>query len=190
MIAWGYTLTRSKVGDLDIFVVVSFGVALVHVVLIVVGKFNDDDHYKFHEHEGLHGWLLFGLRFALFAIFLWACFTTIGGARDQLQSFLSLYMLAGSAYFLTYPTVFLVVRIFAAYLQNAIFQAGLLTMQVVSIYWLAEMFLLRDSLYFQASALNRSELPRRKRSVDNLAPSELWSRVRTCSRRHGASKAD
>lgn len=177
IIALGYTLTRSKVGDLDMIIVASVLVALVHAVLVILGKCRDDDAYKFHEHEGAHGWLLFALRLALWLWFVWAAQSTSAGAGPALQSFLRGYMLVGSVYFLSYPTIFLVVRLFAPYLQNAVLQAGLALTQVASITWLASLFLSKGS-YFEVSSLNSSELPRRQRSLDELLPKSWSARLR------------
>jgi len=176
IIAGGYTLTRSKVGDMELIIISSWLVAFVHVLAVIAGKYRDDDAWRFHEHEGAHGWLLFALRLALWAWFVFAARSTAADAGGALKNFLQGFSLVGSAYFLSYPIMFIVVRIFAAYLQTAILTAGITSMQVASVAWLGSLFLSRGA-YFQVSSLNSSQLPQRSTSADKLLPSSWRSRI-------------
>merc|ERR1711907_371739 len=79
-----------------------------------------------------------------------------GGLR--LQSFLKEFKVAGSLYFLAFPVIFLVVQLFAPYLQHPIMQTGFMSMQAASHIWLSSLFLSRGN-YFKVSVLSSSLLP-------------------------------
>merc|ERR1719222_1191522 len=79
-----------------------------------------------------------------------------GGFR--LHTFLQHFHFAGSLYFLAYPLIFIGAQVFAQYLQHPIMQVGLLSMQTLTAFWLADLFLSRGS-YFEVSSLSASLLP-------------------------------
>lgn len=158
LIALGYTLLQSRIGDLDIVIPLCFMVAMIHIMLVGFSKIQDDASYKFHKNEGICGWLLVCLRLLLFAWFLWSVQATANTAGMKLRSFLMKFRFAGALYFLAFPAIFLIGRQFAPYLQQPIMTAGLMIMQMASNIWLASLFLLRGD-YFQVSTLNSSFLP-------------------------------
>ena len=58
LIALGYTLLQSKIGDLDLVIPVALMISIMHVMVVGFGKIRDDASYKFHENEGVVGWVL------------------------------------------------------------------------------------------------------------------------------------
>ena len=111
------------------------------------------EDFKYHENEGLVGWILLTARLSLFAWFRsgslaaersreWSCGRHISGALEgiqrlrsagpawpsfrliivravrarcssggiKLQNFLQIFEIAGSAYFLAFPTIFVLVQ--------------------------------------------------------------------------------
>jgi len=158
LIGLGYTLLQSCLGELDLMIPVCFMVAIVHVMLVGFGKIKDDASYKFHENEGILGWVLLLMRLLLYLWFLWAVQSSarVGGAR--LQTFLRQFCIAGSMYFLAYPAVFLITQCFAPYWQHGVMSVGLTAMQAASSFWLSRLFLTRGE-YFRVSTLSASELP-------------------------------
>ena len=60
LIALGYMLLQSHLGDLDIVIPVVFIVVVINVLLVGFSKIKDDASYKFYENEGLIGWLVVG----------------------------------------------------------------------------------------------------------------------------------
>jgi len=158
LIALGYTLLQSCLGELDLMIPVFMMVAIVHLMLVVFGKLKDDESYKYHENEGVVGWILLVIRLLLYILFLWAVQSSAkeGGAR--LRNFLRQFGVAGTIYFLAYPVLFLVTQLFAPYLQHSILAIGLMVMQAGSNVWLSILFLTRGE-YFRVSTLSDSELP-------------------------------
>lgn len=158
LIALGYTLLQSKIGELDLMIPMCFMVGVIHIMLVGFGKIKDDASYKFHENEGVVGWILLVMRMVLYLWFLWAVHSSSSEGGLQLQRFLAKFRFAGSLYFLAYPMIFLVTKLFAPYMQHGVMSCGLMAMQMGSNVWLAQLFLTRGD-YFKVSTLSSSDLP-------------------------------
>ncbi|CAE7940587.1 gpr180 [Symbiodinium sp. KB8] len=163
-IAQGYTLIRSKLSEVELLVPVVTVITLLHVALVAMGKLQAED-FKYHENEGLVGWILLTARLSLFAWFRSGIQRLRSAGGIKLQNFLQIFEIAGSAYFLAFPTIFVLVQVLAPYLQHPILQTTLLAVQTASWLWLADLFLKRGS-YFEVSELSASILP----GVKSLKP--------------------
>jgi len=157
-IAQGYSLRRVKQSEATWTLSLAAFVAILHVALVLAGKLQGEAHYKFHDQEGAVGWMLLAVRISLFACFLVRVRAMHDSSGYRLQNFLHRFKLAGSAYFLAFPLVFLTVKLLAPYVQHPVLQLGLLTMQTGAGLWLAELFLSRGS-FFEVSELSSSLLP-------------------------------
>lgn len=157
-IALGYTLFHLTLDDLALVKPITFVVCVIHAALVAIGKYHGDSHFKYHENEGIVGWALLALRLALYIWFVLAVKESQQKGGFRLQAFLQQFRTAGSIYFLAYPVLFVIVQVFAPYLQHPVMQTGLLTMQTTSHFWLASLFLSRGN-YFKASVLGSSVLP-------------------------------
>jgi len=157
-IAMGYTLLPSKNDRMVIVKWLALMALVIHAALVGFGKMQDVSACKYHENEGAIGWVLLSVRLLLFAWFRFATQASQQEGGLRLHDFLQLFCLAGSTYFLAYPVLFVIVQMFAPYLQHPLLQIGLLIMQTGSIVWLAELFLSRGT-YFKVSALSCSFLP-------------------------------
>merc|ERR1712151_1171516 len=158
LIALGYTLLQSRIGELDLMVPMCFMVGVIHIMLVGFGKVKDDASYKYHENEGVVGWILLAIRLMLYIWFLWAVNSSAKEGGMKLRSFLQQFRLAGTIYFLAYPTIFMITKCFAPYLQHIVMSLGLMVMQLGSNIWLATLFLTRGE-YFKVSTLSCSDLP-------------------------------
>merc|ERR1712167_425178 len=134
------------------------GVSLARAALVALGKLDDDAANKHHQNEGLVGWTPLSLRFVLYVWFIVGIRSSQQKGGFRLHAFLQQFRTAGSIYFLAYPSLFVIVQLFAPYLQHPVMQTGLLAMQTVSHFWLSRLFLSRGA-YFNASVLSSSLLP-------------------------------
>lgn len=157
-IALGYTLLHLSMDELALVKPITFVVCVIHAALVAVGKLEGDAHLKHHQNEGALGWALVALRLGLYIWFVVAIKESQQKGGFRMQAFLQQFRTAGSIYFLAYPALFVVVQVFAPYLQHPIMQTGLLAMQTASHFWLAGLFLSRGT-YFKASVLGSSVLP-------------------------------
>lgn len=157
-IALGYTLLHSTMDELALVKPIALGVSLLHAGLVYLGKIHGDSSYKYHENEGIVGYLLLVIRLGLYLWFIIAIQASQQKSGFRLQLFFRQFQLAGSIYFLAYPLIFSVVQVFAPYLRHPIMQTGLFAMQMTSHIWLASLFLFRGT-YFKASMLSSSLLP-------------------------------
>lgn len=157
-IAMGYTLLPRYSCRIDIVKCVAAASLFFHGALVSFGKLQEESACKYHENEGAVGWVLLSVRLLLFAWFVAAIQRSQAQGGLRLHGFFQSFRTAGSMYFLAYPVLFIVVQVFAPYLQHPILQIGLLSMQTASDVWLAELFLSRGT-YFKVSALSSSLLP-------------------------------
>jgi len=157
-IALGYTLLHMSMDELALLKPITLAVCVVHAALVAAGKLCGDSNFKYHENEGVVGWALLALRLGLYMWFVVAVKASQQKGGFRLRAFLEQFRTAGTIYFLAYPVLFVVVQVFAPYLQHPIMQTGLLTMQTASHFWLARLFLSRGN-YFKASVLGSSVLP-------------------------------
>jgi len=158
LIALGYTLLQSRIGELDLMIPMCFMVGVIHIMLVGFGKIKDDASYKYHENEGVVGWILMSMRLLLYIWFLWAVQSSASEGGTRLRNFLGQFRAAGSIYFLSYPLIFMMTKCFAPYWQHGVMSIGLMVMQMGSNLWLAGLFLTRGE-YFKVSTLSSSELP-------------------------------
>jgi len=157
-IAHGYTLRHSNFGQSSLLRPTAIVLAVLHVLMVGFDKVQGDSSDKHHENEGLVGWAILLARVLLYAWFLAGVQAMRERAGLKLQNFLQRFQLAGSAYFLAHPVIFVVVQALAPYLQHPIMEVGMLTMQTASAVWLADLFLSRGA-YFEVSHLSASLLP-------------------------------
>ena len=159
LIALGYTLLHSKLGNLDVVIPVVFIIGVLHVLLVGFGKIKDDASFKFYENEGVIGWILLILRLMLLAWFVWAVKETSKEAPGaKLVNFLQKFLIAGVFYFLSYPLVFIITGLFAPYRRYNVMMIGNFIMKLGSYLWMARLFLTRGE-YFEVSTLKSSFLP-------------------------------
>mgnify|MGYP002804066064 FL=1 len=157
-IAQGYSLVRSRLSEVELLVPVVAVVTVLHVALVATGKLQAED-FKYHENEGLVGWILLSVRLSLFAWFRSGIQMLRASGGLKLQNFLGMFDIVGSAYFLAFPTIFVLVQALAPYLQHPVLQTTLLAIQTASWLWLADLFLSKRSHYFEISELSASMLP-------------------------------
>jgi hypothetical protein len=160
LIALGYTLLHSKLGNLDVVIPVVFIIAVLHVLLVGFGKIKDDASYKFYENEGVVGWVLLVLRGLLLVWFVWAVKETAKEASNnsRMIDFLQKFLIAGIVYFLSYPLVFVITGLFVPYFRYKVMTIGSFLMRFGSYLWMTKLFLSRGD-YFQVSTLKNSFLP-------------------------------
>mmetsp|Transcript_32846 Transcript_32846/g.94269 ORF Transcript_32846/g.94269 Transcript_32846/m.94269 type:complete len:436 (-) Transcript_32846:103-1410(-) len=158
MISQGYTLDSSR--DFVLRKAKPFAaiIALVHVLLVGHGRLQGEHSDKHHENEGLVGWTLLFVRLLLYVWFIAGVHALKRSGGLRLQPFLNRFALAGSLYFTAYPAIFVIVQLFAQYLQHPLLEIGMAVMQTASALWLCNLFL-RRGMYYQVSTLSASLLP-------------------------------
>mmetsp|Transcript_90346 Transcript_90346/g.252510 ORF Transcript_90346/g.252510 Transcript_90346/m.252510 type:complete len:429 (-) Transcript_90346:115-1401(-) len=158
LIAQGYTLDPSREEVWGRAKPVAAVVAMLHALLVGHAQLQGEHSDKHHENEGVVGWALLFSRLLLYVWFLAGARALWRSGGPRLQPFLSRFVLAGSMYFLAFPVLFVVVQLFAEYLQHPLLEIGMAATQAASFFWLSELFLTRG-LYYQVSTLGASLLP-------------------------------
>lgn len=159
LIALGYTLLHSKLGNLDVVIPVVFIIGVMHVLLVGFGKIKDDASYKFYENEGIVGWVLLVLRLLLLAWFIWGVKETRKeSGASKLVYFLHKFLIAGVIYFLSYPLVFVITGLFPPYMRYKVMMLGSFLMRFGSYLWMTRLFMTKGE-YYEVSTLKSSFLP-------------------------------
>lgn len=158
LIALGYTILQSNLGDLDIILPVVFIVVIINVLLVGFSKIKDDASYKFYENEGAIGWFMCFVRVCLWLWFMWAINSSKKEASTKIQNFLNKFALAGTLYFLSYPCLFSFVAFTAAYIRHKLITVGSYCAFALTVRWLEVLFLRRGE-FFNVSTLSSSFLP-------------------------------
>jgi len=157
LLAQGYTVIAGSSISTDVAAALAF-ITVLHLVLVMWSKLRDDASYKFHENEGASGLVLVLFRLGLYAWFAFAMKQTYSQAAGKQRIFAHRFFLATSLYFLSYPTIFLIAKLFAPYLRHKFMLAGVFLMQAWSLSWYTSMFLTRG-LFFEVSDLGGNFLP-------------------------------
>lgn len=160
VIASGYTLCSRTSAEASVSVIraAAAAVAVLHMLLVGHSQLQSGSANNYHENDGAVGWVLLAVRLALYGWFVSAVQKLSQKGGFRLQLFLQRFKLAGSMYFLAYPTIFLVTQVFATYLRHPVMQIGLALMQTASAFWLSDLFLSRGA-YFEVSTLSSCLLP-------------------------------
>merc|ERR1719401_1073568 len=116
-------------------------VTALQIALVVLDWLQDKAADKHHNHDGLVGWTILAVRVILYSWFTLGVQSLRESGGLKLRAFLQRFQLAGTLYFLAYPAIFILVHAFAPYLRQPIMHVGLLTMQISSSFWLANLFL-------------------------------------------------
>jgi hypothetical protein len=145
-------------GDLDVVIPVVFIVGVMHVLLVGFGKIKDDASYKFHENEGVVGWILVIVRLFIYMWFIWAVSATSGEASIKVRSWLRKFTAVSTLVFLAWPVMFTFAAFFPAYMRHRVMLFGMFLNRSIVYTWLSGMFLFRGE-YFSLSTLNTSFLP-------------------------------
>ena len=160
LIALGYTLLHSKLGNLDVVIPVVFIVAVLHVLLVGFGKIKDDASFKFYENEGVVGWILLVLRILLLVWFIWAVReTSKETSGPKMSHFLGKFIVAGVVFFLSYPLIFVITAMFPPYMRYKVMYLGSFCMRFGSYLWMVRLFFSKNGEYYEVSTLKSSFLP-------------------------------
>jgi hypothetical protein len=162
-IAHGHTILPGIKSPISVLLGAFGIIVLIHMIVVVSGKFRDDASFKFHENEGSTGFWLVILRLMLFAWFVIAMRSSYAGTSQKLLRFLTQFFLASSLHFLAYPALIMVAGLFAPYLRHKVMFVGLFAVQAFALSWYTKMFLTRGE-YFEVSCLGGSLLPSSSRS--------------------------
>lgn len=158
LIGLGYTILQSNIGDLILTTPMYFMIAVIHMMVVGIGKLKDPSTFGYHENEGVVGWLVCVLRLMMYVWFIWAVESTKNEGGMKLVPFLRQFRTVGSIYFLTFPTLFFGCKWIDTSSQYAVIFVGMLSMQMLLNAYLAYLFFGKGE-YFKVSSLNTSDLP-------------------------------
>jgi len=106
-------------------------IALVHIVMVCVGAFTEDQPNKFHDYESMPGWIIIALRvmfYVIFMLFAVKTYVSLAINNTEKKEFLLRFMILGSMYLLALPVLVGISSTFVApYIRNKVIVIGTLT---------------------------------------------------------------
>ena len=120
MLAFGWTITSdmSDMEDLDITIPIGIFVVIMHALIGGLIFLDNEEHHKFHDYQGIQGWLLVIFRFILYAGFIFGIVSTKNNVNDKKKkNFLGFLSISGSIYFLSMPMFVITCNMMAPYNQ-------------------------------------------------------------------------
>jgi len=158
LISWGYCFSTTRSGRVESMLPIAAALWIVHAGVVALSKSRDGAHDKHCEHEGFAGCFLVLLRLIMLARFSSSVEELQRHATRRKRDFLQTFKTAGTAYFVTYPLLFIMVQFFAPYLRQTFMQTSLMAFQLLSDVWLSRLFFARGPFY-QMSVWSGSQLP-------------------------------
>lgn len=125
-------MLQRNLGELDIVLPVIFILVIVNSTLTVVSHMQEDVAFKYHPQEGGVGVAICVVRIIMWGWFSWGVSTTRQAAPSKMGVFFSKFWVTGTFYFLSYPALWLIMGLFAAYLRHkfmvhtCVFETGLI----------------------------------------------------------------
>lgn len=142
LLGGGYAITQAQPPDPELMVPIVLLIVGVHGMAVVLAHYSGTEGaHRFHGHEGMYGYFMTAMRLLLYMWFLSATEGTKARGSPKVKSFIFKLQATGSLYFLTYPVMFVIIRIVAPYFQHRVMQAVLLSMHFMMNVILAHMFL-------------------------------------------------
>jgi len=106
MLAWGWTITRSKIDsqDIELAIPVAAFVLFLHAMIGALIFLDNEESHKYHDYQGVQGILLCLFRLCLYAAFILGIVQTKKDMKDKGKvNFMIMLAIAGTFYFLALP---------------------------------------------------------------------------------------
>jgi len=162
LIASGWSIDFFKIEELDLYLPMVIMVGIFHVVIVGVGRVNDEDPMKFHDYESIPGWIIMFFRVIFFAVFAYFINKTNSkaGNNTEKKEFLFRFGILGAVYLLALPIIVTISSLVVApYVRNKLIVLGTLAIQIGASITLTYLLSSKKSKYHQISMKGRTLLP-------------------------------
>lgn len=133
---------------------------LMHLILSFISRLGKDERYQYSELEGVTGWILASVRYAITAWHIYNCVMTARNSSPKQALFIHRFCLASTLYLAVFPSLYIISELFIAQYNRLRFVTHIgFIAQFACIAWFAFLFTGRKSEYFQVSTLSGSYLP-------------------------------
>ena len=160
LISSGWSIDFYKIQELNLYLPLSIMVGLFHFIIVGLGRIKDSS--KFHDYEGVSGWIIMLFKLFFFIIFIFLIKNTYRNAstNNEKKNFIKSFSLFGTIYLLALPILVLISNILVApYVRNKVIILGTLTLQIGSSIILTYLLSSKKSKYHQISMKGRTLLP-------------------------------
>lgn len=135
-------------------------VGFLQVLVMGLGKFNDDMHNKYHPYDGWVGWIIGLIEVCLFIYFYAGIQNTLKQSNDKIKQFIMLLSAFGSLYFLGFPILLVISKFVGRYGRYKFILVGTNAIRLIAIMCLSRLFTSKKNGYSEISYKNNSFLDR------------------------------
>ena len=110
MLAKGWTINFESLDDLELFMPLAILIGIFKVLIIGLGKMEDNSAMFFHRYDSFIGWILVAFNFVLYVYFLIAAIASLKQSKgnQKTYSFFLGLVLYGTIYFFAFPFLMIV----------------------------------------------------------------------------------
>lgn len=168
LIASGWTLIKRDSDDWEMYITLSVVILLFEIVLVSVDKAIIRNNYLLHSYEGMTMGLVIGIRFVLWANFLFLIIKFFNDNKEKsvkkpyLNTFLCYFSIFSSIYFIGLPVCILATNWWIPdYFKKKFMNIMIISIQFIYVLGLSLMFIDSNSLYnkIRIKKKNEQDLP-------------------------------
>jgi len=67
----GWYVNYTKIDELELYLPLSLMTAIIHFIIVGIGRINDDDPKKWHDYESIPGYIIVFIKIVLFIVFFY-----------------------------------------------------------------------------------------------------------------------
>jgi len=161
LIASGWSIDFHRFDELDLYLPLTIMVGIFHIVIVGVGRINDEDPTKFHDYENIPGYIIMSfimIFYALFAYFVYSTYHKPDSSSDR-RNFYKRFSVFGTIYLLALPLIVFISSVFVApYVRNKVIILGTLAIQIGTMITLTYLLGSKKSKYNQVSLKGKTLL--------------------------------
>jgi len=162
MIASGWSIDYYKIEELDLYIPLALMIGVFHVIIVGIGRINDDDPTKFHDYESIPGWIIMAFKLIFFFVFIFFAHRTYSNAGNNAEKkeFFVRFSILGTIYLVALPIIVITSTMFVApYVRNKVIVLGTLTLQIGASIIMTYLLSSKKSKYHAVSMKGRTLLP-------------------------------
>jgi hypothetical protein len=154
-LAHGWTITFNNIEDFELFLPISILLAVFKLVIIGLGKIQQDDEHFYHKYDSFTGWILAAFKFGMYIYFLVGLMDLYEAKKQAgIRKFLVQIGFFGSVYFMLFPIALLTQFFCDEMLRESYIEIMVFMAQIVGFIFMAFTTTNKKGDYQQVKGIN------------------------------------